>query len=136
MTSATESLHTVQSHGGQLWLVDGERLRYRLPESLRPMVDVLREHKGGIIELLSQCPVMPAGVRLLSWNPKAAPIQLSVCETVMDTGKFIQSTLRQVDARLHNQNFLAGNWTLSELLARLAACGCRVAFDDPRKALQ
>ncbi|MGC1361018.1 MAG: hypothetical protein WA826_07580 [Silvibacterium sp.] len=81
-------------------------------------------------------PAMPSGVRLGSYAPATPPVKLSQCETVTDTGKFIQSTLRQVDARLHNQNFLAGNWTLSELLARLAACGCRVALDDPLKALQ
>lgn len=136
MTSATEILHTVQSHGGQLWLVDGERLRYRLPESLRPMVDVLREHKSEIIELLAQRPAMPAGVRLVSWSPKAAPVQLSRCETVTDTDKFIRTTLMQLTARLSGKDWLDGGWGLSGLLARLEACGCRVALDDPREVLQ
>jgi hypothetical protein len=33
-----EILETINAAGGQLWLVDGERLRYRLPENLAPLV--------------------------------------------------------------------------------------------------
>lgn len=128
-------LVTVSAAGGQLWL-EGGKLRARLPESLRPMVEVLREHRGEIIELLAQRPAMPAGVRLVSWFPKDAPIQLSRCETVTNTEKFIRSTLRQLEARLSGKDWLAGGWGLSGLLARLEACGCCVALDNPREALQ
>ena len=74
-----EILAMVSAAGGLLWLERG-KVRARLPESLRPMVDKLREHKGEIIELLAPRPAMPAGVRLVSWSPKDAPIQLSRCE--------------------------------------------------------
>jgi hypothetical protein len=130
-----ELLATVSAAGGQLWLEDG-KVRARLPESLRPMVDVLREHRGEIIELLGQRPAMPAGVRLVSWSPKYAPVQLSRCETVTDTEKFIRTTLMQVEARLSGKDWLDGGWGLSGLLARLEACGCRVALDDRMAALQ
>jgi hypothetical protein len=130
-----ELLVTVSAAGGQLWL-EGGKLRARLPESLRPMVDVLREHRVEIIELLAQRPAMPAGVRLVSWNPKAAPIRLSQCETVTDTGKFIRSTLRQLEAALEGRSWQSGNWGLSGLLERLAAVGCMVALENPRRALQ
>jgi hypothetical protein len=132
---AGEIIRTVYDAGGQLWL-EGDKVRARLPENLRPLVDIIREHKPEIVELLGQRPIMPAGVRLLSYAPKAAPVQLSRCETVVDTGKFIQSTLRQVDARLHDRHFLAGCWTLSELLARLAVVGCHVVLDDSKAMLQ
>ena len=96
----------------------------------------MREHKAEIIELLAQQPFMPSGVRLVSYAPATPPVKMSQCETITDTGKFIQSTLRQVDARLHNRNFLAGCWPLSELLARLASVGCRVALEDWKAMLQ
>lgn len=130
-----EILDTISAAGGQLWL-EGDKIRARLPESLRPFVSVIREHKPEIVELLAQWPVMPRGVRLLSYLPATAPVKVSPSETVIDTGRFIQSTLRQVDARLHNRNFLAGCWTLSELLARLASVGCRVALEDWKAILQ
>jgi len=81
-------------------------------------------------------PAMPAGVRLIRWEPKAAPVRLSKCSTVTDIDKFVHSTLRQVEARLYGKDWLAGNWTLSTLLARLEACGCCVALDNPHEALQ
>jgi hypothetical protein len=136
VNSASEIIHAVSSAGGQLWLVDDARLRYRLPEILRPMVDVLREHKVEIVELLARRPAMPAGVRLIRWEPKPAPVRLSECETVTDTEKFIRSTLRQLEAALGGRSWQAGNWGLSGLLDRLAVVGCVVVLDDPRRALQ
>jgi len=132
---AIEIIETVSASGGQLWL-EGDKVHARLPESLRPLVSVIREHKPEIVELLAQRPIMPLGVRLLSYAPVTAPFRLSRCETVMDTGRFIQSTLRQVDARLHGKDFLAGCWPLSELLARLAVVGCHVALEDRKAMLQ
>ena len=132
---AIEILETVSAAGGQLWL-EVDKVRARLPESLRPLVSIIREHKPELVELLAQRPVMPSGVRLLSYVPVTAPFRLSQSETVHDTGVFIQSTLRQVDARLHNRSFLAGCWPLSELLARLGSVGCRVALEDRKAMLQ
>ncbi|MGB6112613.1 MAG: hypothetical protein WA430_04290 [Acidobacteriaceae bacterium] len=54
---ADEIIQTVYYAGGQLWL-EGDKVRARLPESLRPLVGVIREHKWEIIELLSQHPQM------------------------------------------------------------------------------
>jgi hypothetical protein len=55
---------------------------------------------------------------------------------VIDTGRFIQSTLRQVDARLHDRHFQAGCWPLSELLVRLARVGCMVGLAERNAMLQ
>jgi hypothetical protein len=79
---------------------------------------------------------MPPGVRLIRWEPKDAPIQVSPCSVVTNTEKFIRSTLRQVEARLQGKRWLAGGWTLSILLERLEACGCFVKLDDPRQEAQ
>ena len=133
--TAIEILDTVSASGGMLWL-EGDKVRARLPESLRPLVSMIRERKPEIVEILEQRPVMPAGIRLVSWSPKAAPVRLSECSTVTDVDLFIRSTLRQLAARLSGEDWLDGGWGLSGLLARLEACGCRVALDDPLKALQ
>ena len=136
MNSAMEILETISASGGQLWLVDGEKLRYCLPARLGPMLGTMREHKAEIIELLAQQPVMPPDVRLVRYAPVTAPVQLSRCEKVVDPRRFIVATLAQVDARLHDKDWLAGNWPLSELLARLAAVGCHVALEDGKVMLQ
>jgi hypothetical protein len=132
---AAELLVTVSAAGGQLWL-EGDKVRARLPETLRPLVEALREHKFEIIELLAQRPAMPPGVRLVSYAPVTPPVMLSRCETVVDTSRFIRSTLRQIDARLHDKHFLAGNWPLSGLLDRLAAVGCAIELEDRKAMLQ
>ena len=132
---ANEILRNIESAGGALW-VTGESLGYRIPESESSLVDEIRTCKWELVELLAQRPAMPGGVRLVSWSPKDAPIQLSRCEAVTDTDKFIRSTLRQLEAQLSTNDWIAGCWGLSGLLDRLAACGCVVALDDPKKALQ
>jgi hypothetical protein len=132
---ANEILRSIESSGGALW-VTGESLGYRIPESESSLVDQIRTCKWELLELLAQRPVVPAGVRLVSWSPKDAPVRLSECETVTDTEKFIRSTLRQLEAQLSGKDSLAGAWGLSGLLTRLEACGCRVALEDRRKALQ
>jgi len=129
-------METIDNAGGQLWLVDGERLRYRLPENLAPLVEVIRERKPEIVELLTQRPAVPAGVLLLSWNPKTAPVRLSEGSTVSDVDRFIRTTLRQLEAALEGRSWQAGNWGLYGLLERLAAVGCVVALDDARRILQ
>lgn len=135
MMQAIEILDTVSASGGMLWL-EGDKVRARLPESLRPLVSMIRARKPEIVELLAQRPAMPAGVRLLAYLPVAAPVRLSQAETVIDCGKFIQSTLRQVDARLHGKNWLAGNLPLSGLVERLAAVGCVIELADRKAMLQ
>ena len=136
MTSATEILRAVQSHGGQLWLVDGERLRYRLPESLMPLVDALREHKGEIIELLAQRPSMPPGVTLQRWNPVASPVRLNRWLTVLDTDKFIRKTLEQLAAKRAGADRRAGNWSMEELMERLERVGVTVTLVEHSQQLQ
>jgi hypothetical protein len=130
-----EILENVEAVGGQLWVV-GDMLRMRLPESSRPLVEQIRTWKPDIMDLLATRPAMPVGVRLLRWEPKQPPVQLSRYETVTDVDRFTRSTLLQVEARLHSNDWLAGNWTLSTLIDRLAAVGCHVVLDDEECAWQ
>ena len=136
MNSVPELIQAVESAGGR-FIVDGDRLGIAPATAAAPLMDELRRHKAELLaELLARRPVMPAGVRLVAWNPKAAPVRLSQCSTVTDVDRFIRSTLVQLRAALEGQTWQSGNWGLSGLLERLAAVGCVVALDDPRRALQ
>ena len=135
MSAALELIRTVEANGGCL-RIDGEYLVIAPGEAAAPVMEELRQHKAELMAELARRPAMPSGVRLVSWSPKAAPVQLSLCSTVTDTEKFIRSTLMQLAARLSGKGWLDGGWGLSGLLARLEACGCIVALDDPRRALQ
>ncbi len=81
-------------------------------------------------------PAMPTGVKLVRWEPLPAPVQLNRCETVTDTGRFIESTLRQLAARLRGEDWAAGNWGMSQLIGRLEAVGVTVELEDDRRWLQ
>jgi hypothetical protein len=135
VSTAIELIQIVESAGGR-FVVDGDRLGIFPKDAAVSVLDELRQHKQAILDLLSRRPQMPAGVRLVWWEPKDAPVRLSECSTVTDTDKFIRSTLIQLDNQLQGRTWMAGNWGLSGLLARLEACGCHVTLDDARKALQ
>lgn len=132
---AIELIRTVETAGGR-FLIDGDRLGIVPASAVQPVLEEVRRKKFEIIDLLQRLPAMPAGVRLVSWCPREAPVRLSECETVTDIDRFIRSTLRQVDARLSGKGWMDGGWTLSVLLDRLKACGCLVKLDNPREALQ
>jgi hypothetical protein len=122
---AAEILETVAAVGGKLW-ADGETLRMRLPESLRPLVEEIRVCKPDIMDLLAKRPAMPPGVRLLQWDLLAPPVQLNRYSTVIDPDKFAERTLEQLGARLWGDDWGAGNWSVSELIARLECVGVLV----------
>ena len=135
MSAALELVYAVEANGGR-FRVEGEYLVIAPEEAAAPVMEELRLHKAEIVELLARRPAMPAGVRLVSWNPSGEPIRLSPCETVTDNGEFIRSTLRQLEAALEGRSGQAGNWGLCGLLERLASAGCIVALDDRRRLLQ
>jgi hypothetical protein len=132
---AREILRTVESGGGAVWLAE-TALRYRLPESMLPMLDELRLRKWELVELLEQRPTMPPGVKLVRWEPLPAPVQVNRWMTVTNTEGFIESTMRQLGARLRGDDWGAGNWSCTELVARLEAVGVIVRLQDDRRWLQ
>ena len=135
MASASELIRAVEEAGGR-FKVDGDRLAVAPREAVEPVLEELCRHMPEIIELLSRRPKIPAGLRLIHWEPKAAPLKLSRWESINDIDLFVQSTLRQVECRLRGKDWRAGNWTLSALLERLAAVGCIVELDDPTPSIQ
>jgi hypothetical protein len=135
MNAALKLIRAVEANGGR-FRVDGEYLVIAPGEAAVPMMEELRQHKAELLAELARRPAMPAGVRLVSWSPKDAPVRLSEHSTVTDVDLFIRSALQQLDARLSGKDWLAGGWGLSGLIDRLEACGCRVSLDDPRRELQ
>ena|ERR1035437_10065825 len=135
MSAALELIRAVEANGGR-FRVDGEYLVIAPGEAAASVIDELRQHKAELLAELARRPAMPAGVRLIRWEPKAAPVRLSECSIVTDVDLFVRSTLRQLEAQLSGKDWLAGGWGLSRLLARLEACGCCVTLDNPREVLQ
>jgi hypothetical protein len=135
MSTALELIRTVEANGGQI-RVDGEDLVISPRKAAMPVIEELRRHKAELLAELARRPAMPAGVRLIRWQPVPAPVRLSECSTVTDTEKFIRTTLTQLEAPLEGRNWQSGNWGLSGLLERLAAVGCVVELRDRKKMLQ
>jgi hypothetical protein len=135
MSLASELIQIVEQAGGR-FQIDGDRLGIFPKEAAAPVLEQLRQHKAELIAELSRRTAMPAGVRIIRWEPKDAPVKLSESSTVTDTEKFIGTTLAQLDAKLNGKSWQAGNWPLSVLIDRLATCGCVVKLTDPRRALQ
>lgn len=132
---ASEILRSVENAGGELWL-EGESLRYRLPESASRLVDELRTQKWDLVNLLRRRHSLPRGLRLVRWEPIPGPVWVNRWLTVTNTERFIEITLEQVAARLSGDHWRAGNWSLSDLLERLEGVGVTVALVKDSDRLQ
>jgi hypothetical protein len=131
--NAPELLEAVQNLGGSLTL-SGERIQYALPDSELWLVHELQQHRQELIGLLREermPPPMPPGVRLLRWEPKNPPIAIVHLGIVGNVHKFVAATLLQLQARLEGKDFLAGNWSMRELVDRLEQVGITVQIEKP-----
>lgn len=90
MSAALELIQVVESAGGR-FMVDGDRLGIAPREAAAPVMEELRQHKAELLAELARRPAMPAGVRLIRWEPKTAPVRLSECSTVTDVDLFINN---------------------------------------------
>lgn len=73
---------------------------------------------------------LPAGVRVLSWQPRQAPVAITTCSVVIDVEKFARATLSQLGHALKGENWLAGNWDVRELVERLEQVGIIVEVEN------
>jgi hypothetical protein len=129
--TAIEVLHAVEKAGGSLALNAGQ-IKYKIPSPAVWLVTELKQHREELIGLLEGAirPAMPPGVRLLKWEPKNAPIAIVRMGIVSDVPKFIAATLLELQARLEGKDFLAGNWSLRELVDRLEQVGVAVEIES------
>ena len=130
--NAPEVLEAVQNAGGSLSL-SGERIQYALPNSAIWLVTELKRNRNDVVALLRERegpPQMPVGVRLLKWEPKDPPIALVRMGIVTNVQGFVTATLLQLQARMEGKDFLAGNWSLHELIDRLEQVGVLVKVES------
>jgi hypothetical protein len=126
--NALDLVQAVEAAGGVLTL-RGERVRYGLPEEAATLVEHLRKHKEEVATILREregCPPMPDGIRMVSWEPKEPPVVLTRWSIVTDVYTFVLRTLQELEAALAGEKWLAGNWSVQELVDRLEQVGVQV----------
>jgi len=129
---ALEILDVVHKAGGSLMLT-GEKIKYAIPKASAWLVSELWNQREDVSELLRQravAPAMPLGVRLLKWEPKTPAVPIVRIGIVEDVNKFVAATLRELGARLEGRDFLAGNWSLPELVDRPEQVGVDVEIES------
>jgi hypothetical protein len=101
MTSAEQVIESIEAAGGLL-IVSGDRIRCRLPEDAAHLLEGLKAHKSEVMTFLIKrdIPPMPEGVRLVSWEPRPAPVLLTTESVVTDVDKFIHATLKELDTEI------------------------------------
>lgn len=129
--TAIELLNAVENVGGSL-VLNGSQIKYAIPKRAMWLISELKQNREELIGFLRverTPPPMPPGVRLLKWEPKTPPVAIVRMGIVSNVDKFIGATLRELQARLEGKDFLAGNWSLSELVDRLEQVGVEVGVE-------
>ena len=158
--TAPELVRRIEEVGGTLSL-NGDRIRYELPEDAAPMIEVLRQYREEVIGVLrererpeagedcpdpyavalrrttqSDPPPLPKGVRLLQWAPRLPPVAIESWAVVNDVPQFIETTLGQLQAAMIGNNWLAGNWSVRQLVDRLEQVGVKVSVEERDECAQ
>ena len=109
--------------------VDGNTLCLRPKRALDDgLLARVREHKEEILRELTpqgadDLPKLPKGVRLVHYEPKQPPVMIESHAVVTDVQKFIETGLRELDARLHAPVQIRGGFGVFTILDWLAQCG-------------
>jgi hypothetical protein len=126
--NAPELVRRVEYVGGALRL-EGDRIRYDLPEEAEALLPELRQLRDEMFAFLRQrpsIPPLPSGVSIIKWAPKEAPVVLTRCSVVVDVKAFIDATLRELEASCKGKQWLAGNRSRRDLCERLEQVGVLV----------
>jgi len=140
-----ELVQQIEAIGGVLTLC-GERIRYELPQGIAgPRLAALLQNRDEVLRVLREreraegCCLhqphpqpMPEGVILREWAPKQPPVVIETWSVVNDVSLFIQLTLAQLEAAVANKNWMAGNWSVRELVERLEQVGVKVRVEATR----
>jgi hypothetical protein len=130
----------IEADGAALRL-NGERIRIWFPQpelrgELAGKVSFLRAHREEVVEFLRArhtVPVLPLGVRLVSWNLKNPPVAIETCAVVTDPALFAHTTLEQLRITLAEPRRWVG-WSVPQLIDRLAQVGVVVMVEEKSRA--
>jgi hypothetical protein len=135
-TPELDMVAEAEAMGLHLRLADG-KVKASYPSELRPSVGPIlgrlranRERVAEVLRRRSEIPPMPPGVRLVEWKLEEPPVVLERWSVVNDVGLFARTTLDQLRAALAGKNWLAGNWSIRELVERLERVGVVVALEE------
>jgi hypothetical protein len=130
-----EVLAEAATMGLHLRLAEG-KIKASYPAGLEvrvaPVLERLRENREQVAVMLRErdcIPKMPPGVRLVRWNLKKPPVIFERWSVVNDVDLFAKTTLKQLRAALSGRSWLAGNWSVCELVARLEEVGVSVEIE-------
>jgi hypothetical protein len=127
-------LQAIEERGGSL-TIEGGRVKGWLPEEAKDLLPALRASRDEIYGLLAkrqQIPKPPSGVRILAWKLLEPPVILTKFSVVIDPDQFARSTLEQLGHALAGRHWLAGSWTVRDLVERLAQVGVELEVPDVR----
>ena len=133
----------IRELGGELFLL-GDRLKYRIPAGnleAQQLIAEVRRDREAVIAILrdrdSEPPplqevkdALPAGVRLVSYQPKQAPFAVAPVSIVTQAGKFYRSYLADLSRRLEKPEGYDCP-PLKDILAKLADAGLELQIDAP-----
>jgi hypothetical protein len=137
MSAFVSPIDRLRELGGQVFL-DGGRLRYRIPDTPEAdqVIEEIRQNREAVLEMLrekeSNPPgleevkaMLPAGVRVLSYQPKPVPFAVAPVSVVTNAGRFFRAYLRDLAWRVeHPEGHAAG--PLPDILAKLAEAGLEI----------
>jgi hypothetical protein len=141
--TVADVVNEVEAAGVEFRL-DGEKVRVSYPDDerrneLAAQIALLRDQRAEVAAYLkarSEIPAMGAGVRLVRWEPKPAPIALIRVGIVTDVSRFVTITLLELQAALASKRWLAGHWSARELVDRLEQCGVHVQIDEDANPIE
>lgn len=142
MSTSVSPLDRLRELGGELFL-SGDRLKYRIPADdpeARQLLTEIRQNREAVIAMLrdidSKPPLLeevtamlPPGVRVLRYEPKAALFAVAPVSIVTNAGKFFRAYLKDLAWRLAHPDTYAAP-PLSDILAKLADGGLALTTDD------
>ena len=143
MSATASPIDRLRELGGELFL-SGEVIRYRIPAGnpeARQVLAEIRKDREAVAAVLrdqeSKPPsleevqaALPAGVRLVSYQPKEAPFAVAPVSVVTNAGKFFRAYLRDLKARIEKPEGYHCP-PLADILAKLADAGLEMRVEAP-----
>jgi hypothetical protein len=131
----------IRELGGELFL-SGDKPRYRIPADnpkAHRLLAEIRQDREAVVTMLrdieSKAPsleevraMLPSCVRVLRYEPKAAPFEVAPVSVVTNAGKFFRAYLKDLAWRMEHPDGRAAP-PVADILAKLADAGLDLIAD-------